>query len=715
MCGVRTLPLLLLLLLASAAGAQDAARPRYNTSFVPDDDEQTRNLVLAARRAAEAGHAAEAADRLQTLLLGGPHGVVPLLGRQIFTSPRRWAQIQLLSGREPFGAEVLAAWREVHDAEANGALGGAMAGGDESEILDLLDRSPAATDAPWALLALFDRALQRGAPDEARGYLLRLPEFLMIGEEERFRASEAYLRRTRFLEGLGERRSVGWPTPGGAPHRASSGSPVPEPGELTLLWEALVLDEAPAAYEQINAVGQRAHSPLLPFEPVLDAHHVYVHLGDKVAVLDRRNGRLLFYAPNDSDGSAESVGLMLLDSPGPRAPTIHDGVLYFERVLFDDNQMSVLPSNELVAFDVARRQTIWTLRPSADAGDLPDALRRPIFFRGAPAIEGDRLYVYGALRAEDEGRPTRREIANLFCFDRSTGALVWERFLGYGEADAPPSLPPLSGTSPALAAGVVVAVTGIGVAAALDARTGEILWLFRYDRHPVRERERLSEDTEEKVHLGSAWFREPPRIVGDRVLFAPFDADELYGCWLRGERRGDHGFFVEQWAKHRSRGHRHSLLESIGGVASGRVLCCGRRDDRQAGASYQAVVGISLESELDLAYATLPSTERAPVSGAPLPPEIFGRPALAGGILLVPTERTLYRFDVGGGAGARVDGEGESIREFALLAPWTPPAPADGEGIEEEAHLPAFGTLVAADGQIFAATLDRIRCFGRKG
>ncbi len=710
---MRALPLLLLL--ASSGVAQDAARPRYNTSFVPDDDEPTRNLVLAARRAAEAGSWAEAADRLQTLLLGGSRGVVSLQGRQVYVSPRRWAQIQLLSGRPPFGAEVLAAWRDAHDAEANGALGGAMAGGDEREILDLLDRTPAATRAPWALLGLFDRALQRGALDAARGYLLRVPEHLSLDEEERFSASAALLERRAFLEGLGERPVAGWPTPGGAAHRGRAGDAVPGPGEMTLLWEALVLDETPAAYEQLNAVGQREHSPLLPFEPVLDDRHVYVHLGDKVAVLDRASGKLLFYAPSDSEGSADRVGVMLLDSPGPRAPTVHEGVLYFERVLFDEYRMSMLPSNELVAFDVERRQTLWTLRPSPDAHDLPEPLRRPVFFRGAPAVEGDRLYVYGAVRAEDEGRATRREIAHLFCLDRSTGALLWERFLGYGEADAPPSRPPLSGSSPALAGGVVVAVTGIGVAAALDARTGEILWLFRYDRHPVRERERLSEDTEEKVHLGSAWFREPPLIVGDRVLFAPFDADELYACWLRGERRGANGFFVEQWAKHRSRGHRHSLLETVAGVASGRVLCCGRRDERQAAASFQAIVGLSLRSELDLAYATIPSTERAPVSGAPLPPERFGRPAIAGGVLLLPTERTLYRFDLTGGAGARVDGDGEAIREFAPLPSWSPPAAPAEAGLEEEPPAPAFGTLVAADGQLFAATLDRIRCYGRKG
>ncbi len=704
--------LALSMLVLSAAVAQDAARPRYNASFVPDDDEQTRALVLAARRAAEEGRPAEAADRLQTLLLGARPGVVPLIGRQIFVSPRRWAQIQLLSGRPPFGPEVLAAWRDAHDAEANGALGGAMAGGDAKEILDLLDRSPAATRAPWALLALCDRALQRGSLEEARGYLLRMAEHLSLDEAERFHASEAYRRRLAYLEGVRGRPPPGWPTPGGAPDRARVGDPLPEPPEMTLRWEALVLDETPAVYAQVNAVGQREHSPLLPFEPVLDEGHVYVHLGDKVAVLDRRSGKLLFHAPADSEESALRVGVLLLDSPGPRAPTVQDGILYFERVLLDENLMTARPSNELVAFDVARRQTLWTVRPSPEAGDLPEPLRRAIFFRGAPAIEGERLYVYGATRSEDDGSPTRREIANLYCLDRSSGALLWERFLGYGESDAPPSLPPLSGASPALSAGVVVAVTGIGVAAALDARTGEVLWLFRYDRRPVRERERLSEDTEEKVHLGSAWFRDAPRIVGDRVLFAPFDAEELYACWLRGERRGTNGFFVEQWAKHRSRGHRHSLLERVAGIADGRVLCCGRRDEHHASASYQAVVGIALGSELDLAYATLPATEREPVSRRALPPEVFGRPTLAGGVLLLPTERVLYRFDVGGGAGARLDGDGERILEFGLLAPYAPALPP--EEFEGEAPIPAFGTLVAVDGLLFAATLDRIRCYGRK-
>jgi hypothetical protein len=321
-------------------------------------------------------------------------------------------------------------------------------------------------------------------------------------------------------------------------------------------------------------------------------------------------------------------------------------------------------------------------------------------------VVGDRVYVYGAVRDEGDDGPTPKEEAHVFCLDRRDGSVLWRRFLGYGDTEAPADFPPYSGLPPAVGKGVVVAVTGLGVAAALDARTGDLLWLFRYDRSPSRERERLAEiGKSQMVRLRSAWMREPPRIVGDSVYFAPFDSGEMFACWLRGSHT-PLGFEIEQWAIDRAKGHRHSLLEYVGGVRGGRICYVGRRDPRPSlTVSYQAVLSHPLDRAVGFAYGLLPFTERDEESGQPVPPDVYGQPTIAGDVLLVPTRRAVYRFDVGTDPLATLR-DGERLAEIAALPPYLAPE----KGIDPEE--PAFGALVAVEGFLYVTTTDRIFCYG---
>ncbi|MHC4971255.1 MAG: outer membrane protein assembly factor BamB family protein [Planctomycetota bacterium] len=688
----------LLLVLLTPSMAQDLGRPRNNSSYVRDDNEATAVLVMEARRAAEAGDHDDAAHRLQGLLHADAEGVVALKGRLLFASPRRWAQVHLLADRAPFGPEVLKAWRNVYDAKASSAIRGAIVSGDEAELHQLLARFPAATAAPAALLALCDRALQRGDPDAARGYLLRVPEHVSRSEEEQWLASKPLQQRRAHLARQRAARPAGWPTLGGDKTRARSGDPVPEPGRLVRLWEGIFLDQSVVEDEGPHEP-DRDRSVVLPFYPVCDATHVYVHLGQAVAAVSRASGKLEYWAPEGAEAGFSEVDTLLARNPGVRAATVHGGVLYFNRVLFDEMDRP-RRRNVLMAFDTKRRRTLWQVD------------RHPVFFRGAPAIDGERLYVCGAKRERGAEREVRKEEAHVYCFDRRDGRLLWRRFLGYGDTEAAPAFPPLSGLAPAVSAGVVVAVTGLGVAAALDARTGDILWLFRYDRQPVRERERLQEKSDErKVHLGPAWMREPPKIVGDTVYLAPFDAEEMYACWLRGSRQPGQLFEIEQWPKDRARGHRHSLLEYVGGIDGARVYYVGRRDPRPSlTVSYQAVVSHPLDRAVDLSYGLLPAVDRDERTGLRIPPELFGRPTIAGRVLLVPTRDAVYRFDVGREPTVAVR-DGERRTEIPVLPPYPAPPRRSEDGWEIP---PGFGTLVATGGFLYAVTGDRVICYGPK-
>ncbi|MHC4847574.1 MAG: outer membrane protein assembly factor BamB family protein [Planctomycetota bacterium] len=704
-------PLLVALVICGPVLAQEN-RPLHNTSFVPADDEKILALVEEAQQAAAVKDYAAAADLLQRVILTPTETVLPLRGRELYTGARRWAQIRLLAERDPFPRPVLDSWRKAHDARAAAALLGAIAAGDERALADLLDRYPAATAAPFAILALSDRAWQRGDRDRARGFLLRLPEHLARSEEQAFLESDAYTHRRAFADAHRPAPPRCWPTIGGDATRARNGDPIPPLNELRFRWAGLLLPTAPATVSDINQP-ERA-SAIMPFSPICDERHIFVHLGSAVAALSRKNGRLLYFAPSGRAAPMVVANNIALGNPGLRGATLHDGVLYFSTVRAQrrHNEWELVPFNELVAFDVGTKQTLWRCGPWARRPDDNPILQKPIFFRGAPAVVGDRLYAYGAVREFSDDGPTRKEEAHVFCFAAKTGKLLWHRFLGYGDTDAPPQLPPVSGLAPAVSQGVVVVVSGLGVAAALDADSGEVIWLSRYDRRPLPERMRLRVVRERWVTQRSGWMREAPRILGDYVHFAPYDGDAVSRCWLRGRRRPEDGAMtLVCWSQRRDRDlGRNCLLEYIAGFHGGRGYYVGVRDPDRERWGYENVVSNDLLSEVPLRFARLPATVRPLGRSVGVPPPLFGRPVIAGDTLLIPTRRSLYAFDLGKPPRTRVEREG-TAREIPPIGRFDGPVLAHEE---RDLPPPVFGNLVAVDGWLYAVTRDRVIAYGPK-
>jgi hypothetical protein len=700
---------LCLLLLAPVAFAQTAieGRPRHNTTYVGEDDEVVRALVARSTEAANAKDYATAAAKLQELILAGRPSVVPVRGRELYVSPRRWAQIQLLAEAEPFPREVLVEWRRMHEPDAAAAIRGALALGDEAALLHALDRYPASSIAPAALLALADRALYRGDADAAAGFLERVPEHVARSEEALL-AGAAYAERRARVAASAAPPPAGWPTLGGDVSRARRGDPIPPPGELALRWTAVLLESAPSILRVEFGAYPRVRSAELPFLPIVDPQRVYVHLGVAVAIYDRATGKLLRYA-GAREVDALAVDEVCAESPGARSATVSGGTLYFDQAQ-PPRGGGRGRSSRLVAFGVEADSIRWTAPGPANAHD--PLFERAPHFRGAPAVAYGCVFVCAAVREREAGQPTRKEEAYVLCFRASDGALLWKRFLGYGDGAAPPAFPPLSGLPPAVARGVVVAVTGLGVAAALDARTGEALWLARYSRVRPEERERLSAFEERSFPLRSSWLHEAPRIAGDSVYFAPFDSEELHAYWLRGARDPATGaFHAAQWEKHRTRHHRNCQLETVGGIVGPRIVLVGIPDERSLPV-YEHVVSIRLADGLGAAYGRLPATDRA-YDGRARPPQLFGRPAVAGDVLLVPTARRIYRFRAGEVREDVVDGE--IARDLEPLGSYDAEAFPGAEALDDTGSpAPVFGSLVAVDGQLFAVTGDRVLCFGER-
>jgi len=706
----RALPAFLALLLSTPLFAQEA-RPLNNTSYVPVDDDRVTQLIEEAKGAAKRLDRDTVAELLQRVLLLKSDAVVSLRERELYTSPRRWAQWALLAERKPFTRAVLDAWRAAHDAEAKAALFGAIASGDESAILRLLDQYPAATAAPLALLALFDAAVLRADIDAARGYLLRVPEHLARSEADAFLKSEQFTMRAAFLRERREPAPNGWPTVGGSAARSRNGDALPSLDRLSFLWASTPLLERELALVDFDQPKRASLS--LPFYPICDEQNLYIHLGTDVAILSRESGRMSSFAPiADASPDPTSIETMMLANPGLRGATIDNGILYFARLRSrrnDDGDLEFRPWNELVAFDVAARQRLWTRSVQRPRSNDPEILLKPLFFRGAPAVVGRHLFVYGAMREQGDSGPTRKESGYLFCFDKRSGDLVWHRFLGYAETEVDPRLPPISGHAPAVSQGVVVCVTGLGVAAALDARSGEVLWMLRYNRRPMPKHQRLKVVRAEWAPRRPAWKREAPRIHDDYVLMAPIDSDGMDRCWLRGRRRPQDGTFtLVCWSQRRDKDHgRNCLLEYIAGLHEGRGYYAGVRDPDRERWGYQNVISNDLDREFPFRYARLPATVRDPDRGVRVPPRLFGRPTIAGDVLLLPTRKSLYAFSL-----ARPDSERDgSSDEIPPLGRFDAP---ELEHAERDGPPPMFGNLLSIGGHLYAVTRDRVLCYGKK-
>jgi hypothetical protein len=75
-------------------------------------------------------------------------------------------------------------------------------------------------------------------------------------------------------------------------------------------------------------------------------------------------------------------------------------------------------------------------------------------------------------------------------------------------------------------------------------------------------------------------------------------------------------------------------------------------------------------------------------------------------VLLLPTRRTVYRFDIVADAQPAIR-DGERLPEIPPLPPYLAPEEADPDE-------PLFGALVAVDGFLYATTSDKLFCYGPK-
>ncbi|MFO0933264.1 MAG: PQQ-binding-like beta-propeller repeat protein [Planctomycetota bacterium] len=312
----------------------------------------------------------------------------------------------------------------------------------------------------------------------------------------------------------------------------------------------------------------------------------------------------------------------------------------------------------------------WTAGGLAGTPGLPERLRlvgTPLLYRGAVHVAG--------LRPSHTGKETE---AWHVALDPATGAVRSTVFLGTGS--------PLrrGRTDEAMPSGCVGAhgrvhlVTALGIAAAVDARTGRTLWAYRYDRGRPD-----GADVTRRLTLGAersprrtSFANQPPVVVDGRLYLAPTDGRHVL-C-LSDRPRGP-GRVLTRWALHRTEDVRNLAIEHVVGVTE------------EAGDVPPTLVAVGQGYGLDPLQDPFTCVVAVDVRDArvrwerALPfggiPEPFGLAALAGDDVFVPTAKGIARY-------ALLDGADRPSIE----------APAeDGEGaygLEE-----AYGNLVPVAGR----------------
>lgn len=275
--------------------------------------------------------------------------------------------------------------------------------------------------------------------------------------------------------------------------------------------------------------------------------------------------------------------------------------------------------SQIVCVNARDLSIVWRVHP--DAPGFDERLSG-VVFEGPVVIHGALVLVTGSRMATDTS-------CALYAFDKSSGRLVWERFLAsamkipqFETRNRKTQIERAEPSTVTVAEGVAYCSTNLGVVAAVDARSGEALWLFKYNRVKPSD-----PDTYRRISYydTGGWLPSPLEVIGEHLIVAPEDSHFLYVLHRRPSAEGyiigpDPMFKAGREmlvGVDRARGHL-LFLEQIGvGVARARVRLVATRID---GTRVWDSIPLQIEER------------------------VTGRPAMVGDAFFVPTNKAIYRF-----------------------------------------------------------------------
>lgn len=549
---------------------EEAFRPRL---FQLYDTQAARARAEKASEAIAAGRWAEAIEELQGLIeehegdvLGAARptaeGARTPSQTDVHFGAGTWA-IQQLFALPPEGKEV---YRQRHGARARGALDRALAAADRTALSKLAQRWPLSSAAERAWWALGDLELERGHEgDAARSWLnaarLRIGDprarvqtagdWTAIKDEllgtlrasgapaTEVRGAEARLdlaiaRAEEILVGTSRPRDeasfVTGPATAVAAERLGGSNAGAGSSDVGLPedagWRApFVLPDTP--YREIDGASRlfpRRFGDTIVVNTSRSVHAIDAFSGDELWSLDAAQ---LGWADLDRGEVAElseAVDVMeaMVTVAGGRGIVVAPLQIPFRFQEKDQyNNLDIIraiPERRLVAFDVASGTPLWSTIPPASWNGDGGTFAERMSVVGAPTVVGGRVLVpLASLRG--------RVAFYLGCFDLETGDVLWSAPLVTGQRELNMfgrATREFSSAPPVVAGDRVIMLTQLGLIAAVDIFTGQVLWETVYDQVRVH-----APRYYEEGWIENKWRNAPPVVAGDTVIAAPHDGRAL--------------------------------------------------------------------------------------------------------------------------------------------------------------------------------------------
>jgi outer membrane protein assembly factor BamB len=714
---------------ARAGGGTPAPEPAEPASeertgpWVEEAEPELKAKLAEAERAAGEDRWSDAALVWQDVLDTAPPRLVNIRPDlpNTFADVREVVRLRLLS----LPPEGLAAYRRTSDPAAESLLREAVRHQDRAKLEEVVRRFAATTHGPRAVLLLADLALRRGDLEEAIARLERLASRIDGEASPGVDRAGVLVRRAFCRARQGDSRALA---------RLRDEAAALEGAEVVLAGVRRPLAEAveaiargrpdrrvPTSWSLPGGDATRSRRALGPARKLVlagflpDPEHEETGDPDDRPERDPRSDRFAVVSGNRVFVKSSQRILRLELESGKALDPIPDldklgGEKRFDRLEDLRSHVATLWRNWLVAPHESSwtgRETSlllgldaerdglqvwvrgggrepddgWTEEPGAPRNPWDEAFYADLAFAGSPAVWAERVFVSAAVFDRKVG-------AHLLCVDPSRrGRTVWRRQLGYGTAlGAAATASPVdlaTPGSPAIADGVVYVSTNLGAVAAVDALTGDILWLHRYRR---------SGSPRIRGGLAAArrrWRTDFPVVADGAVFVTPSDCDRLL-VYSPARRPRDGAGPPE-------RPHPPPLPGRGDRVRGPR----GRGGRRPAADRPRPAAGRGRPVEARKAWPGGPTDEREDVwVGDPPEDRVTGRGFLTESHLVVPTAKGIYAFALRGDGQARalVRDEDLDLPDREDRRPW---------------HV--FGNLTPAGTRIVSVTPDGVFVFRPAG
>lgn len=652
--------------MGGTASAQNYVGEResfHNTTYVNTDDDEMKKFLFLAGEAVREGDFPSAVTNLILALRKGGDAVVSF-GERTYLTGRSAAAERLAA----LPGSAFDLYIETVEMEAGNQLELAAATFDERLLAETAVRYPFTRAGFAAWRKLGDLAAERGdlleaasrykrflkqadriadratAPADEEIEAVRLSLFVAfrrLGRDGEAAASSGggplqFVGSLRDADELDEvlkgadrdpgDSPGGWPTRGGG--RARAALPRFDCTGLRLLWRYPLLrskgeedDESLVFSDLYERRRNKARQLRSSVYPVVRGGRLYVFDSEALYALEIDTGEAAFgpltwgwsHLFGDTEPDLENVRY---------SGTAADGVLYVTlNHRMDDDETDRKHRGTLQALDLDREgYCLWRIdaREEADGSPLEG-----MAFTGAPVVSEGRVYLLGT-------RHAALTEMRLFCFDSSTGQLHFHTFLCSGaeiprfgsRGDAAQNgRDKIELGAPVVESeGTLFCLTNLGVAAAVDAFSGEVLWLFKYNRLFAQDPDRFERSL---FYDTGGWEDSLPLVRGNRFIFAPSDSRYLYTLALSPDPEG---FIVLDDPVEKNR--------FVSFIGTDGTLCyfTAREGGRNFIAATDRLGVMVWETEL------FEKEDR-----------IAGQPLLTRTALFVPTERYIYRVDLRAG------------------------------------------------------------------